>query len=592
MRKTATATTTAMLAAAALLAAATPTTAQNYTAIPYEPVPGLKSLHESARLYGVNSLDVSGGFSFTGVNSFMEGPLGRYFIGVLAPAIVMILIAVIWLISLCCTRCCCKGGCGGKNVALTIFTIACAMSFAGWILGIIASSMAVTGLMNMVNGVQGVTNIMSDVRRTGADAVNITDALLVRTNDMSSTCATTTTTFPAASLSQSLNDVKSQINNSLLPQIATYDDKIRSYFDLVRAYIQWVNPVLLSFMSVMAAMTALFFFGTAFRVMERTPERCHAVATCTSKFSAVFVFCFAILLMVLLWIIVAIVHVLITLGADVCYPSINTNLNRIIAQAAGGSLGSISGNGNGNGNGNNNNGRLLLALDEADTEAVTVAAADAAARLVHVADAAANFWDPSRRQLAYNGTGDPCVEDPSFATGVGSILCYYQRCTGRNEIAELTNPVRSATSTTTNTLNNFVQDVQAQGGVYADPARCVSSIAAFTNETTNVNGFVGRTLDYASCAYINPIYANLMYGGFCNGLIGGMYFLYVSVIMALSSLMLAMSVYLVFDFGAYRDGHKPDEWADENNGGQYDANAPPAGKGGPIVAAEAYKGDP
>lgn len=174
----------------------------------------------------------------------------------------------------------------------------------------------------------------------------------------------------------------------------------------------------------------------------------------------------------------------------------------------------------------------------------------------------------------YGVQGDPC-DTASFRDSAPGIICYYQTCNGTNQLSELVTPITNNTQFSQDQLINFrdqLNDTIVQNNL-TDLVNqtCFDAIDLFVNSTGEISNIIDRALNVTTCPEINPVYAALLYGGFCNGLIDGLTLTYASCIVAMVFAMLAMSIFRIFDFQRYEYGRLPEGYYEDpkvaNGGG-------------------------
>ena len=52
---------------------------------------------------------------------------------------------------------------------------------------------------------------------------------------------------------------------------------------------------------------------------------------------------------------------------------------------------------------------------------------------------------------------------------------------------------------------------------------CLADIGNFSAQVGNITNVVTNALSILDCSNINPVYTSLLYDGFCNGMIDGLY---------------------------------------------------------------------
>ncbi|KAH9251561.1 hypothetical protein BASA81_010600 [Batrachochytrium salamandrivorans] len=459
-----------------------------YEAVAYIPKPSLETIHSIARVMGVNTISVLG---IDQITTNTDSPLVSYVVGLVVPAVIMVLFFLVWMCTLCCSRCCCKQR-RAKRLCMLVFCLACSSSILAWILGLVGNSSATNGFNAVITGLEavqglagGVVTISNDV-----DALGLTMQNLTTTMELA--CDNPYVAFPGAAIASQVNDAISQVSTStagLVQQLNDVDVQLSSVIVLVVPYLSWRETITLIILVLLLVIVSVFFISTFIRESQLAPRCLEKTTRLSSKTTSCVLFVFGILLMLLLWIVVAVVHVILTTGADICAPDVNANVNRL--------------------------------LSEVTTPNTPVA------------------------------VGDNACLDPQFLSSqMGQILCYYQTCEGLNPLlGGQTIDITNGSVVAHEMVNNFEAEVRAQvppSDIHEFEA-CFASAHEFANETDKFVALVETALGVVTCEQINPVYAVLLYNGFCNGLVDGLYFFYVSSILGMVFLMLAMSIYRTFD---------------------------------------------
>jgi len=438
-----------------------------YVAPVYTPKQSLVTIHNSLRILGQNTLVISS-TSLSDIGS-RQGPLFNYVIGVVVPAVAMIIMLVIWLFSLCCAKKCCKGCCR-KNVALMLFVLMGMGSAGGWIAALAANKVTTQGFDDMINGVEAVNNFGNQIGTTLNGVSSYVDSLSNLTTYLNVTCQNNVNvTFPFSDIGSSLDSVSNAVSgkNGITDTISNFTSSIQDNIGMVNGYLQWRDLGTTIVLSFLLALTILWVFTTTLRVMDNTPESCQTVARVSSKFTAVIIFFLGVLLLIIIWVFIALIHVIITFGADFCVPDVNTNIDTILG----------------------------------------------------------SFLDA-------NGTGSSDVcQDSSFLDSPQGTLCYYQTCSGPNYFANLTAPINSNAFSGNTTLAQYVAQVQNSQSSQPYPynnsaplsAACTDGIADFSAKIDSIGSVVQSALSILDCSTINPVYVQLLYNGMCNGMIDGLY---------------------------------------------------------------------
>lgn len=455
----------------------------------------------------------------------MEGPLYAYLIGIIVPAALMLVMYVIWLFTLCCMRCCCKQR-FFKRTCLFIFVAACSVSILGWILGLAGNVNATTGFNAMVAGGRAVQGAALSVVDLGDQTRTLNEELQDLNVEMDVQCTNSYgVDFPISQVSSSLTEALQQVTDSssgLIAQLQDVSDTFDETIDMITPYIAWREQGTLIVLIVTLVVVAVFMLSTFLREARATPKMCRGSVRLSSKLTSLILFVFGILLMLIIWIFVAVFHVILTAGADICAPNVNVNVNRIIAE---------------------------LTLPALST--------------------------------SYIATMDPCMDPTYSASQVGQMACYYQTCAGTSPLGDLTFDVSSLTQDAANAIDDFEQELRAQLVLVGEDESmfdtCFTSIHTFLNKSGDLQGIINGAGHILTCENVNPVYAAVLYDGLCNGVVDSMYFFYVSSIFGCVFLMLAMSIYRTFD---HPDAYTPEEGEDDY---EKRVNGQVISSGGPVT---------
>lgn len=312
---------------------------------------------------------------------------------------------------------------------------------------------------------------------------------------------------------------------SLVNTVGNAKIQVYTTINEVNGYLYWRETGTMIVLICLVVLLFAFLCITVFRVLQLHPEqisRCTHCMVMVSKTYSWIIFILGLLLLFIAWVFIALIHVMGTLGGDLCLPNVNTNLNRLIGP----------------------------------------------------------FIDPTTTTTV---GGDPCLAPTNEAM---QGLCYYQTCSGVNPLeslfAQVPNitavigdsvPEVNVTEMVQHALPNFnlteiaqyqnltdlvdqynftdrVHDAQ-ELQVFQDLVVCTESLNAFLATTQlGLQGSVTMFTDLLDCEQrVNPMYARILYDGFCNGFVDGLYNSYVSFIIASVMMMLAFTVYRIFEFG-------------------------------------------
>ena len=463
-----------------------------YEAVVYVASSGLSTIHNSARIYG------SGEITTEGVDTIgsREGPLYNYAIGVAAPAIVMILFFIIWGCSLICAKKCCKGCCG-KNVALFFFVAACSISLLGWALGLAGNVNTTKGVTAMMDGIGAVQNFAVRIANLTDEAADFSESLLELSEDINVQCSNDNLSFPLSGISDGLNQtIQAAVGDGgLQDTIAQFNTETNNAKNLVIQYVQWREIGTMIVIVVTMVILTIFMVSTALRVMDSTPEQCRPLVRCSSRTTSCVVFIFGILLLLIIWIFVALIHVIVTIGADLCVPSINYNINRLANEVINDTFSSV--------------------------DPCTIP----------------GYQETSAGILCYYQTCNGTNQVEELTTPIRENSNF-----SRNLLVD---------------FKTELVDLVTSHNVTVFSPQCFPSMDAFLDESDEIFVLVNKALDLTTCPAINPVYSALLYDGVCNGLFDGLVFTYVSCIIACTFMMFAMSIFRIFDFGMYEYGQLP-----------------------------------
>ncbi|KAH9249059.1 hypothetical protein BASA81_013271 [Batrachochytrium salamandrivorans] len=486
----------------------------------YVPSPSLLAMHGTARVLGVNEITLSGYQDFTD----LESPLYQYTVGVLVPALIMVIVFLLWTCALVCQKCCKRLCCpeltlrqqaGNQTQTLVGFTLCCLVSIVAWGVGLQANVNATVGFNHFLFGVQNLEQYvvhgleeMDVVRNTVVGLAELADQAVL---DCSQFGAFEQQPLPfdqaVLDIDQTLSSVKQQVN-----QVTTQLDY---GIGLAVGYLQWREVGTMIVLICLVVLLTLFLGITVLRVRWFLhPEEITWKVTCLVNLSVSYswiIFLLGVLLLLVAWVFLALIHVLGTLGSDICVPNVDSNLNRLYA----------------------------------------------------------SYADPTFTN------GDPCLTSQD---GILSTLCYYQTCQGQDPLENLLVQLPNVSALYTDQALNLTQLVeQALPGFNLTLLQGIDSIDEFNytalpdpnmvqvfenisicfqavdvllyNATTSLNQTQFQLSKLLDCELgIHPLYANVIHSGFCNGFVDGLYWTYVSFLVGAVMMMLAFSVYRVLEF--------------------------------------------
>lgn len=364
----------------------------NYTAVVFVPKDSLVTLHGTARILGANTISLDG----LDTLGQQTGPLYNYLVGVAVPAAVMIFIFIIYLFSLCCIRCCCKQKLH-KNACMGMFVLSCLISILGWILGLVGNYNASAGFNAMIGGVMAIKGLGLDVIRLSARTKTLNLELNRLANEMNVPCneLQANFSFPLVEVVSAINQAIAQVDQgagSVVGLIQGFINQTDAVLVQVNTYLQWRETGFLIVLVILIVILSFFLMTTFFRETEKSPKCLEKTCRRSAKTSSCFLFVFGLLFLLIVWIFVALIHVLLTVGADFCIPSPDYNLNRLLA--------------------------------------------------------------PILFQYTTT-TNSPCTEPGFVNSQIGGAICYYQSCSGQSPLADMTQNIGDFTSTSANLITDF-----------------------------------------------------------------------------------------------------------------------------------------
>lgn len=140
--------------------------------------------HSTVRIFGQNEI------TFEVLNSpiVAGNPSYNYIIGVGVPAVVMILVFIIWLFTVCCLktcrRCCCRDAVedqkmGNQRLTLVVFNLCCITAIVAWGVGLEGNIDTSRGFNQMIAGydtvVDKVNSALAEANTTRGVVVDIKD---------------------------------------------------------------------------------------------------------------------------------------------------------------------------------------------------------------------------------------------------------------------------------------------------------------------------------------------------------------------------------------------------------------------------------
>lgn len=220
-----------------------------------------------------------------------------------------------------------------------------------------------------------------------------------------------------------------------------------------------------------------------------------------------------VMLMVALWLMVALFHVLGTVGADVCAPKVDQNVNRLLNEYMNGSPTELLGNGS----------------------------------------------------VAVGAKLNPCVDDPVYPmTLVGGSLCYYQSCAGASPLESVGLAVGTNAGIAFANMGAFQaalmnDSIANPNDTVSDPAACFGHLQAYGAAGMDLFSAFTLTANLTDCPTLKTVYQSIVHKGFCDGVVDQDAMLLFSTTFGLVMVMLFVFVFqmVVFSTGgatAVKDG--------------------------------------
>lgn len=136
-------------------------------AVSFHPKPSLEAFHGSARILGVNEFTIQGYEDILTMN----GPLYAYAVGVIVPAVLMVIMCVIWGCGLtcqkCCKRCCFRAFTENQQVSnqysiLVVFSLFLLTSIVAWGVGLQSNVDTTIGFKSFLGSVDVLVAFVDD----------------------------------------------------------------------------------------------------------------------------------------------------------------------------------------------------------------------------------------------------------------------------------------------------------------------------------------------------------------------------------------------------------------------------------------------
>jgi len=299
----------------------------------YENPKALEILHNSFRVRGDNDFNIpaDGNFQLS-----VDDPSVEYFIGIAAGPLIALIVFVIWCFALLCVKCCRdRCACCGNKGAVIFFTGFMALSCFGWFYSISGSARASSGVSTLLDSSDSLTGLLQEVETEINEALSFTTLISTAINNSDLSCEdvflAAGQSFPISNLTELNNGADfslSNITGDITDAQASFDEIV----DQARPYLDRWQYAYIIVVSCVIALTVLFTLATLWRVADWLPGSDSRFAGCLGKTSSWIFFTIGILLLLLLWIIIFILAVVSTAGADLCTPNPSANLNRFLEE--------------------------------------------------------------------------------------------------------------------------------------------------------------------------------------------------------------------------------------------------------------------
>lgn len=286
------------------------------------PTNALRMIHDSFRFSGSNQITLSGLTDGTLSDQSMD-----YITGVSTTPAIMILLFIIWLIVLC-VSIKCKLPFGRDYISI-LFGFVMVLSSVGWIISISGVNQTTGGSTTVFDHV---SQLLDEIDDTLDYANEIVEAIVdfgVFSDYASTSCSSvlsiTNDTFPSVDTSdfaQSTNDTI----NSISGDLNSITNEVESVIDNVKSYISTFKTIYTIVVSLVVTLVLFFSFTTFSRIYMKE----NALSKFAGKLGAIFFYTVGIILLLILWILMAVLIILTTVGSDFCTPGPNVTFERIL----------------------------------------------------------------------------------------------------------------------------------------------------------------------------------------------------------------------------------------------------------------------
>ncbi|KAH9251560.1 hypothetical protein BASA81_010599 [Batrachochytrium salamandrivorans] len=431
-------------------------------------------------------------------------PVMVYLGGIVAPAIIMIVFFLIWVCCLSCVKLVFKTN-RHRKLCLAIFTVASLLSILGWVIGLAGNSGSTQAFDQVSDGLVRVQTLLGGIIQTSNGTANLASGVSQMTVAVVGYCnanSAFTTPYDRTADATRMTYVQAYAlsPDAVIDSVGNLATQLDKLVDTLEPLLAWRETAAAVILALLLASVLVFFPCTVMRETRCAPNALAKTVRLSSKGSSMVLFFFGILLLLLLWIVIAIVHVIVTAGADVCAPDVNYSLNRILAESY----------------------FTNTSLEEI-------------------------------REMDFCHNATYLAAKSTHATA-----CYYQTCSGPNGLqTAFTTAAGLFTQTQANLAAfkaQYLADAVVQAGVLASPALAgADALCKQYLDYTIGNATYGIAVatsgnGLVSCDVVNPAYSKIVYNGMCNAIIDYMYMFYLSSILGSLSLMIALMAFRTFQF--------------------------------------------
>jgi len=304
-----------------------------YTAPTYTAAKVLEMLHNSVRVKGSNEIVLSSdGFTMS-----QDDPTVEYLIGVSVGPLVCIIMFFVWLIALCAVGCCrqrCQ--CSNSNkVPAALFVGFMILSCFGWFYSLGSYNQAHDGLNTLLNSGEDLQAYVDSADTTLTAVVTAIDEVSTSVNTSSTVCAAvfnaTNMTFPTGEWTLDTNEISGGLD-SITSDMDDILDEYNAAMDKADPYVDKSTLGYKIAVGLMIALSIVFIISTLYRLWDNVPGTGTRPAKVLASCSGIVFIVLSVIILLLIWINVAVLAVMSTVGADFCVPSPSTNINRILEE--------------------------------------------------------------------------------------------------------------------------------------------------------------------------------------------------------------------------------------------------------------------